>query len=407
MTLAWGAKVSPEFRRKAIAIALELGADPSDLMSCMAFESGETFSPSVKNPNSSATGLIQFMTGPDSWAAAHGYTRERLSAMTDVEQLDVVREYFAPYRGRLKTLSDVYMAILWPTAVGLPDDAIIFKPGSKAFLANRGLDIDHDGAVSKGEAAAFVAAKLTKGMTLATEERDDRPPTTAPPGAPTERPIMGGLALAGFIGQLLQTVIPKFQPDARAKVEEQAAKVTDAAGATALANGLMAVLQKVTGIADPIQATAAVTAGTPEAKALLAQAEQASLEYLDKLGPWVDKIAAAEQANWKANDDSADRAAARWAGVKDDIAQSLVSQANYLFIAALLAVAILVGVQLWRSDNGSIDSGTYALLSVLVYGIVRMADRPSAHRFGGAYDSAAVNTGSTVINQTIQERRKP
>jgi hypothetical protein len=241
-------------------------------------------------------------------------------------------------------------------------------------------------------------------------ERDPRP--DVPSGTPLPTPPqqketrMGALAAAGLVGQLLQTVVSAFQPLARAKVEEQAAKVTDPAGAKALADGLMGVLQKVTGLADPIQATAAVTAGTPEAQALLATAEQASLDYLDKLSPWVDKIAAAEQANWKANDDSADRASARWAGVKDDIASLLVNQSSYLFIATLIGVAVLVGVQLWKSAGGTVDSGTYALLSVLVYGVVRMADRPSAHRFGGAYDSAAVNSGSTVINQTIEERRK-
>src|SRR4051812_38461936 len=48
-TLAWGAKVSPEFRDKVRGISGRLGCAPDDLMSCMAWESGRSFSPSKKN----------------------------------------------------------------------------------------------------------------------------------------------------------------------------------------------------------------------------------------------------------------------------------------------------------------------------------------------------------------------
>src|SRR4051812_6246216 len=44
--LAWGAKVSPEFRAKVREISARLGCAPDDLMSCMAWESGRSFSPS-------------------------------------------------------------------------------------------------------------------------------------------------------------------------------------------------------------------------------------------------------------------------------------------------------------------------------------------------------------------------
>src|SRR3546814_174031 len=60
--IAWGAKVSQEFRDRIWWIAEELGLNPDDLMACIAWESGETFSPSIKNmAGSGATGLIQFM----------------------------------------------------------------------------------------------------------------------------------------------------------------------------------------------------------------------------------------------------------------------------------------------------------------------------------------------------------
>jgi hypothetical protein len=47
--ICWGAKVSKDFKAKVIEICKNLGVAPDYLMACMAFESGETFSPSIQN----------------------------------------------------------------------------------------------------------------------------------------------------------------------------------------------------------------------------------------------------------------------------------------------------------------------------------------------------------------------
>ena len=73
--------------------------------------------------------------------------------MTPVEQLDYVERYFAPYRGKLRDLSDLYMAILWPKGVGKPASYVLFSQGSREYQQNRGLDANNDGVVSKTEAA--------------------------------------------------------------------------------------------------------------------------------------------------------------------------------------------------------------------------------------------------------------
>lgn len=161
--LAWGRKVSAEFREEVDWIALNLGVDPNFLMAAMAFETGETFSPSVKNPGSSATGLIQFM---EATARAMHTTTAKLAKMTDVEQLEYVARYFEPYAGRLATLSDVYMAILWPKAVGKDESYVLWtKEGSpKTYAVNKGLDINKDGVITKAEAASKVQDKLIKGL---------------------------------------------------------------------------------------------------------------------------------------------------------------------------------------------------------------------------------------------------
>jgi hypothetical protein len=160
--IAWGAKVDAGFKRKAIAICDLLSMPVDFLMSAMAFESGESFSPSVKNAaGSGATGLIQFMP---STAKGLGTTTDKLAAMSAVEQLDFVQKYFAPRRGSLRSLEDVYMAILYPAAIGLPSTSTLFAEGTTAYKQNKGLDANRDGTISVHEAAAKVQAKFQKGI---------------------------------------------------------------------------------------------------------------------------------------------------------------------------------------------------------------------------------------------------
>jgi hypothetical protein len=163
--LAWGKKVSPAFRARVFEICEELGIVPDHLMACMAFESGETFSPSIENAaGSHAMGLIQFMP---STAAALGTTTDDLAAMTAEDQLLFVRKYFLPQKGKLHNLGDVYMAILWPRGVGKPDNHPLFRKDeapAKRYLQNRGLDLNKDGVVTRAEASAKVVKALEKGL---------------------------------------------------------------------------------------------------------------------------------------------------------------------------------------------------------------------------------------------------
>ena len=57
--IAWGKspKITPAFKAKVLTISSNLGCDPSHLMSAMAFETGETFSPNRSHCQSPA-GLV-------------------------------------------------------------------------------------------------------------------------------------------------------------------------------------------------------------------------------------------------------------------------------------------------------------------------------------------------------------
>lgn len=159
--IAWGKKVSDEFAARVINISAEIGIDPDWLMACMHFESAGTFSPSVRNKYSGATGLIQFMPKT---AIRLGTTTDELAAMSAVDQLEYVRRYFLPYKGRLKSLEDLYMAILWPRAIGKPVDAGVPRSAHPtAYEQNKGLDLNRDGTITKAEACAKVILSLTRG----------------------------------------------------------------------------------------------------------------------------------------------------------------------------------------------------------------------------------------------------
>jgi hypothetical protein len=154
-----------EFVAKVVQISNVIGIDPNHLLACIAFETGERFKSNTVNRISGATGLIQFMPIT---AKNLGTTCDELERMTEIQQLDYVLKYFFPYRNRLKTLSDVYMAILWPAAIGKPENFVLFTRNDSrralAYKQNAGLDLDKDGYVTKAEATAKVVAKLEKGM---------------------------------------------------------------------------------------------------------------------------------------------------------------------------------------------------------------------------------------------------
>ncbi len=165
--ISWAGVVTEAFVQKVASVCKNLGwrsEQISHLMACMAFESGETFSPSIKNAaGSGATGLIQFMP---TTARGLGTTVELLAAMSAVDQLAFVEIYFRPYCRKIKNLSDMYMAILMPKYIGADEDAVLFNQGTIMYRQNSGLDEDSNGIITKAEASAKVLAKLNKGFNV-------------------------------------------------------------------------------------------------------------------------------------------------------------------------------------------------------------------------------------------------
>lgn len=163
--LIWGARVSEAFRAKVIEISRNLAVDPNWLMAVIGFETGYTFSPAVRNPSSSATGLIQFV---QSTAIGLGTTTARLARMTAVEQLDYVERYYdAIPSSRIRSLGDAYLAVLFPPGIGRPDTYVMWQrdsgPYQREYAANSGLDREKKGYITRGDAVAVVNRSYEEG----------------------------------------------------------------------------------------------------------------------------------------------------------------------------------------------------------------------------------------------------
>jgi hypothetical protein len=151
-------KTSPNFRAKLIQVASGIGINPDWLAAVISFESNGTFSPSVKNPSSGATGIIQFTRGT---AISLGTTTDALARMTAEQQLDYVDKYYDHYRGRLGSLCSTYAVVFAGHCVGASPDTVAYSAPSSAYEQNRGLDFDGDGAITCREVCAAVQGVLS------------------------------------------------------------------------------------------------------------------------------------------------------------------------------------------------------------------------------------------------------
>jgi hypothetical protein len=159
--IAWGATAGVEFVTKVKDLCKELMCDPSQLMAVMAFETGETFSPSVVNPRTGAVGLLQFL--PPTATNLRTSTGE-LAKMDAVTQLNFVEKYLQPFRGRIGNLEDLVAALEYPAAVGKPNDYVIYRSPSANYQSAKSLDTTGSGVITKEDFASRVRATLDKGL---------------------------------------------------------------------------------------------------------------------------------------------------------------------------------------------------------------------------------------------------
>ncbi len=140
----------PKFLAKVKEISKRLNCNYKDLLAVMNAESG--INAAAKNPNSSASGLIQFM---ESTAQALGTTTAQLRAMSPIEQLDYVEKYIrnakavAGFSSTDHVSGGQLYALIFLPARAKRD--VLTSSGESYYSANNGLDINKDGKISKSE----------------------------------------------------------------------------------------------------------------------------------------------------------------------------------------------------------------------------------------------------------------
>jgi hypothetical protein len=140
----------PAFIAKVQTISTALGIKADWLMVLMYHESG--LNHRIQNKNG-ATGLIQFMPNT---AQRMGTTTDALRSMSNVDQLDYVYRYFVPFKGRIRSYSDLYLITFYPYALSKPDYYVFGSEKSvnwakKIRDQNRSIDINNDGVITMEE----------------------------------------------------------------------------------------------------------------------------------------------------------------------------------------------------------------------------------------------------------------
>lgn len=148
------------FINKVILISQKLDIDPNWLMAVMNLETGGTFSPSIQNKTSGATGLIQFIP---STAKSLGTTTSALSKMSNVQQLDYVYKYLNQYKSKLVNYIDLYLAVFFPIAMTKSDSYVIKSDSasaSKIAAQNAGFDLNKNKMITVGEIKSVFLKKI-------------------------------------------------------------------------------------------------------------------------------------------------------------------------------------------------------------------------------------------------------
>lgn len=146
------------FLAKVISICRILDIEPEWLMQVFINESGMDHQ--AVNTKSNATGLIQFMP---STAISLGTTVAALKAMSNVQQLDYVYKYLAPYAGKMKSYIDLYFTVFFPAAIGKPDDWVLQTSKLSASLIasqNPVFDLNKDGKLTVAEVSEAMLRKI-------------------------------------------------------------------------------------------------------------------------------------------------------------------------------------------------------------------------------------------------------
>ncbi len=141
------------FLKKVVDVAGRLGVHANWLMAVMFKES--RLNHKAVNANGGATGLIQFMPNT---AQGLGTSPVALAAMSNVEQLDYVYKYYRPYKGKINSYVDLYLATFFPVAIGKPGEWVFQSSSLSAQTiarSNPGITRNENGVITVASFTAY------------------------------------------------------------------------------------------------------------------------------------------------------------------------------------------------------------------------------------------------------------
>lgn len=230
-------KTPPEFQSRLYAEAEAWGLDPNKVAAVMATESGFK---NVRAANSAShTGLLQF--GKNEWKKAAELVGsdvpwEDIPTLSPEEQIPYAMAYLK-WRGvnRDDDVGKYKMATLWPAGTEAGDNYELYRDDPKAYAANRGLDKDGDGRVTRAEAVRSTVELYERGMAadpFEVGEAQAQGPAgqlaqPGQPGQPGQMGVAGDAAgYAGMVPPGMQLKGVQFTQRPLSK-EEQAAQLGD------------------------------------------------------------------------------------------------------------------------------------------------------------------------------------
>lgn len=308
--LAWGRLLDVGERAALRACARAVDCDPSHLSAVIMFES--RWDPTAVNESYGASGLIQFLP---STATGMGTSVEAIRRMSRIEQLGLVQRYLMPYRGRIGTLSDLYMAVLRPTAIGKPDDfALITSAEGKAYIANKGLDLNKDGNITKYEATEYVRRRLEEGLRDDNATVEDRSREEVTQMDATARQGIGGLL--GMLHPAAGILFNVFAPALKQKLADKVDSASGTVGAgqalaDALSEALIGSAKEQTGKTDDLEAVAVARQNPAAVEAAQSAAVIAVEERLKQLAPVLAQSVDWDKQKWQAEREGRDAASKR------------------------------------------------------------------------------------------------
>lgn len=213
--------------------------------------------------------------------------------------------------------------------------------------------------------------------------------------------------MAPLIPALLQglagTLFGIFEPLAREKVEQVLTKKGLPPGVgTQVMTAAVDAAKKITGLDDPVQATAAVLAKPAE----LGPAVQADvLDTIDRMMPALSQVNRWEQDAWAAEESSRAAAADRMRGDPhaEGIDTYLTTGIMRLAIGVLVVTAALVGLLVWLKADATIIA---SLGTLFVAGASTILAKLGT-RYDHAYGSSRTSSAKDAVIGALSQRGKP